>query len=180
MASFLWASMRALSDSAADTLLPYETYLGVIDRDRLLLTTTFAVTHTVTYGLMLSFFLLIDMSGQFQRHKVHKAGLYPPRALLLEATLNTIANHGLLQLLSTYYLAAPIFAATGALPSFAAAEMPGLVQTLTHFALCIAMHDTAFYWTHRMMHTPFLYKTVHKRVRVCRRSNLRPFEPFAC
>ena len=137
----------------------------MIDRDRLLLTTTFAVTHTVTYSLMLSFFLLIDWSGHLQRYKLHKAGLYPPRALLLEATLNTVANHVLLQLLSTYYLAAPIFAATGALNSFAAAEIPGFMQTLTHFALCIAMHDTAFYWTHRMMHTPFFYKTVHKRVR---------------
>ena len=155
--------MRELSATVGSVLRPYQAYLGPIDSDRLLLTTTFTVTHTITYSFMLSFFVFLDWSGRCQHWRLHEKSVRPPRALLVEAAFNTLANHSLLQMLSTYYLAAPVFAAAGALDSFAAAEAPGVMQTLAHFALCIVIHDTAFYWTHRMMHTPLLYRTVHKR-----------------
>jgi sterol desaturase/sphingolipid hydroxylase (fatty acid hydroxylase superfamily) len=112
---------------------------------------------------MLTFFIAIDWCGHFQKYRLHKSSSQPPRALLVEAAVNTIATHLLLQMLSTYYLAAPVFAATGALSSFVATETPGALEMLIQFALCILIHDTAFYWTHRMLHTPLLYRTVHKR-----------------
>ncbi len=29
------------------------------------------------------------------------------------------------------------------------------------FALCLAIHDTWFYWTHRLMHAPWPFRTIH-------------------
>ena len=29
------------------------------------------------------------------------------------------------------------------------------------FVACLAIHDTWFYWTHRLMHAPWLFRTIH-------------------
>ena len=40
--------------------------------------------------------------------------------------------------------------------------IPGFTQFLFHGLVMIICEDFAFYWCHRLLHTPFLYKRIHK------------------
>lgn len=42
-------------------------------------------------------------------------------------------------------------------------EIPGLSTFLWHFALLAFIEDFFFYWGHRLLHTPTMYKVVHKK-----------------
>lgn len=42
------------------------------------------------------------------------------------------------------------------------AEMPGFFRTLSCLIFFIFCEDFSFYWVHRLMHTPLLYRLIHK------------------
>ena len=42
-------------------------------------------------------------------------------------------------------------------------EMPTLAEFLPHLLVCILLEDAAFYWCHRLLHTPWLYARIHKQ-----------------
>jgi methylsterol monooxygenase/4-alpha-methyl-delta7-sterol-4alpha-methyl oxidase len=41
-------------------------------------------------------------------------------------------------------------------------EVPGPLNFVLSIMFCMMCEDFAFYWSHRMLHTPFFYKHVHK------------------
>ena len=41
--------------------------------------------------------------------------------------------------------------------------IPGFLQVFQQYSLALVFLDAAFYWSHRMLHTPYFYKTVHKQ-----------------
>jgi len=149
-----WTALKAYSHTLSEILR--------LDDDRILLTICFAVAHTVTYVLALSAYLLIAWSGRFERYSVNK-GAKPSAALLLETAINSLTNHVLLQFFFTYFCVTPVFNACGALGPFVISAVPAAQTHLLHLVLCLLIQDTIFYWTHRLLHTPFLYRTIHKR-----------------
>ena len=38
---------------------------------------------------------------------------------------------------------------------------PGMLRSLLQLAVCVVYFDTLFYFVHRELHRPFLYKHVH-------------------
>jgi sterol desaturase/sphingolipid hydroxylase (fatty acid hydroxylase superfamily) len=155
MMSIAWDAVQTAS-LAALVALPQA------HNDRMLLTVCFVLTHSVVWVAAVAFYLAIRWSGRFERYSVN-GGAKPPRSLLIETALNTLLNHILLQWLFTYFVVTPVFAACGALNHFASPHPPALTTHVWHLALCIVIQDATFYWTHRLLHTPFLYRTVHKR-----------------
>ena len=39
---------------------------------------------------------------------------------------------------------------------------PSFLETVKHMAVFIVCEDFLFYWTHRLLHTPWLYARIHK------------------
>jgi sterol desaturase/sphingolipid hydroxylase (fatty acid hydroxylase superfamily) len=165
MLLFAWAWARTLSGAAAAALGPYEKYTGQLDPDRLLLTMTFASTHTTVWLVCNAFFCAIKNSRRFEHWRSIPSEISARQNTLLirEAVVNAVANHLMLQFLFTYYVIAPLFAATGALRAFASEEMPPFSRTVVNLGGCILLQDGAFYWMHRLLHQPLFYHTVHRR-----------------
>ena len=57
---------------------------------------------------------------------------------------------------------APIVRALGLETSYAATDLPSAATTASHMLFCLIVEDAMFYTSHRLMHTPFLYRTIHK------------------
>eukprot|EP00995_Heteronema_vittatum_P000273 NODE_1036_length_1085_cov_786.685328_g724_i0.p1 GENE.NODE_1036_length_1085_cov_786.685328_g724_i0~~NODE_1036_length_1085_cov_786.685328_g724_i0.p1 ORF type:complete len:259 (-),score=54.82 NODE_1036_length_1085_cov_786.685328_g724_i0:235-1011(-) len=94
----------------------------------------------------------------FDRFKIQPRK-YPSKTLIFKAILGGFVVWGFTPLLS--YLTYLICKANGmpAVHSPTPAPLTGLI----HVVLCLLVTDTSFYWSHRMLHHPKLYKHFHKK-----------------
>ena len=58
------------------------------------------------------------------------------------------------------YLAYPLFSSDGWMSGEA---LPSLPTFLAQIFFCICVDDTVFYWSHRGLHHPSIYKYIHKK-----------------
>ena len=57
---------------------------------------------------------------------------------------------------------APVVRALHAETSFAVADLPSAYTTAAHIFFCLVVEDAMFYCSHRLLHTPYFYKRIHK------------------
>jgi len=122
----------------------------------------FAVTMTAVHNAAFygynSFLYLIQRFKWLQQYKV-EVGKMPPADLQRSAFRELLLNHWVLYPVLVYYGIYPMlkhrldFGPT----------LPSLWTALGHIAVLMACEDTAFYWSHRLLHHRLLYKWVHKR-----------------
>ena len=90
-------------------------------------------------------------------HKLQPAPKQPSSADIRHCFLVTLRN----QLLAIglafgpYYLALPS-------PLRVSATPPPAAEFLTHLAACCALREVLFYYSHRLLHVPSLYRLIHK------------------
>jgi sterol desaturase/sphingolipid hydroxylase (fatty acid hydroxylase superfamily) len=42
------------------------------------------------------------------------------------------------------------------------ASLPSIPEFICHFIICVLANDTVFYWSHRLLHSKYMYKYIHK------------------
>lgn len=92
------------------------------------------------------------------RYKIQGVKM-PSKELVWEALKTVGLSHLLVQWLG-FYLMYPIYKHFG---STASRELPGVVEITWQLLFAIAVNDTLFYWSHRLLHHRSIYRFIHKQ-----------------
>jgi sterol desaturase/sphingolipid hydroxylase (fatty acid hydroxylase superfamily) len=92
-----------------------------------------------------------------------RSRLRPPAQLVSKCLADLVMGHALRPVL--LWLAFPLYEwRSGAAFGFTATgSLPSPTEMLAHVLFAIVVDDTLFYWAHRLLHHPRLYKYVHKQ-----------------
>ena len=124
---------------------------------RLLFTAGMMITHEVVFWglcaiLSLSHSLLAPYRIQPNR--------YPSQRLISSTIRKLLILHFLVQPVQLYLLY-PLFEYMGM--SSSVQDLPTLPTLLLQLALCFAINETGFYWSHRALHSDALFKKFHSQ-----------------
>lgn len=120
---------------------------------------TVTIHESLYYGLN-GLFMLARSKGWWEDYRIDRRPNQEPSSQLILKTLKLSAvSHWIVQPLTLWFLW-KFFAQNGADPSL---PLPPVPSAIAQIALAIFVNDTGFYWTHRLLHHPSLYKTFHKQ-----------------
>ncbi len=115
------------------------------------------VNVAVFWGLN-GFFYICYHWDLFPDQKIER-GVFPAKELINENFRNLFLNHLIVQPLGAY-LVYPLFTSFG---TKVFGPLPTWQIILRDFIVSIALNDTLFYWVHRILHHPSIYKYIHKQ-----------------
>lgn len=143
-----------------DWWMNFLTNTGLIQYDdRLIFTVGLWLTNLfVFYGFNIILYFMYTQE-MFPKYRIN-GGKLPSKDLIWDCLLHNAKNNFLVQPLAVYFLAYPVFVKFGMQVK---APLPSLVTALKHWAIALAFNDTMFYWAHRALHHPSIYKHIHKK-----------------
>lgn len=134
---------------------------------------TFAIHEFFFFFFAISY-NVIDHWGAFQKSKIQTAVREKDQPKKIYWVITLGFNHLFLQLPGLYGIYFPYKTAgiqfSGPLPSYSTI----LLQMIVY----VILDDFLFYWTHRLLHIPFMYKYIHKPHHSFKRSNAFAGEYF--
>jgi methylsterol monooxygenase len=119
---------------------------------------SFTAVHNLAFYGYNGFLYLVQRNGWLQQYKIEQ-GKLPPPELQRTAWREAIFSHWVLNPVLSYYGVYPMLRARLDL----GAALPAWTTALAQLAVFMVCEDTAFYWTHRLLHHRLIYKHVHKR-----------------
>ncbi|KAI9033234.1 fatty acid hydroxylase superfamily-domain-containing protein [Hyaloraphidium curvatum] len=121
------------------------------------------VYHTfLVFAPVNALLFLIDHKGWLERYRIQPAK-YPPKELILQALRDVSLSHLFISPLLAGIVLYPIFKSRMVPLAESLTKYPSWKEFLTQFAAFIAIEDTLFYWSHRLLHTKYLYAKIHKQ-----------------
>lgn len=127
--------------------------------DRLWFTLMMTVCHSAPVFMHEAFMLFI-----WYFHIFDDAMIQPLKnidsALSWKCWKHSLLNHFVIIPLLLAFVAYPVFTFYTDVSSMV---IPGTQIILQHIFLCIIIEDFLFYWSHRLLHHPMLYKHFHKK-----------------
>ena len=128
---------------------------------RFLFSLMISLAHSIPVLIHQLFLLYIGQMGYFHDY-VTQPGKAPAPALLNQCIRHSLANHCIVMPIFLW-IAFP-FVADGFV-AFSESELPTLTSALLQLTWCVVVEDFLFYWSHRILHHPLLYKRFHKKVK---------------
>jgi len=129
------------------------------------------VTHYTEFGLIRAFFIFMDlcylsialffyMCDRFHFLKKYKVQQekYSTNLDYMQCLWNLVQNY-VIVIFPLTYIAYPLF---NALEFKSVLPLPNLVTFCWQFYFCMLFEDFTHYWLHRFLHTPWMYKHIHK------------------
>lgn len=126
--------------------------------ERLLFAVTVAVAHTVPVALHEAFVQYISHNRLFTECLIQPSKKLDP-LLEWKCWRQAILNHFIVMPF-VLYLLYPFFEHT---VNMKPENFPSALEILYHLIVCMLVEDFMFYWSHRALHIPFLYKRFHKQ-----------------
>jgi len=116
--------------------------------------------HLVTWYVSNLVLYLVYHFNLFQRYKI-QGSKWPERALVLECLRGNLITHFLLQPLSLTFIGYPVFNYFGS--AKVNLPVPSFFTFFWQIPVMFIVNDALFYWAHRALHHPSIYKHVHKQ-----------------
>jgi len=113
--------------------------------------------HAITFVFFTALFLAFDKIPAMDKYRIRPKVKQDPKLTQL-AIKNIVMSH----VLAVPYLAGlvfPIFQWRGMTQN----SMPSLMVAVSQIFFSMLVEDTLFYWIHRILHHPRLYKHLHKQ-----------------
>eukprot|EP00039_Didymoeca_costata_P016828 m.306817 g.306817 ORF g.306817 m.306817 type:complete len:275 (+) comp16457_c0_seq16:240-1064(+) len=139
-------------------LLLWKEMLHIYDERLLFTISTIFLTESV-FWLAVGYFFLIDRSKRFRKYKIQSKDPSPQlvKSCLEEVILNSI----IIKPLALWFVGYPLIKWCGL--SMSVSDLPSFLTVAWQMIFCVAVDDTWFYWGHRLLHTKWLYRAIHKK-----------------
>jgi hypothetical protein len=130
---------------------------GYVEAERLAFTVVSVISLEMTFWSWNGVLFVMYKYDLFRAYAVHD-GL-PSEEMIFEAFLDAVIGHFFVRP-PLLYLAFPLFQSDGWMSGEA---LPSLPTFLAQVFFCLCVDDTIFYWSHRGLHHPSIYKYIHKK-----------------
>eukprot|EP00026_Physarum_polycephalum_P010636 Phypoly_transcript_10805.p1 GENE.Phypoly_transcript_10805~~Phypoly_transcript_10805.p1 ORF type:complete len:262 (+),score=12.91 Phypoly_transcript_10805:437-1222(+) len=127
--------------------------------DRLLWAFVFWSAHDLSWYIFNGMLYLIYHFELFPQYKIQPADKWPDKKLIIKCLWSSMKNNFIITPVVAYYLYPLVQYFGGEIH----APVPSLFTFAWQIALCFVVNDFLFYWAHRLLHYPPLYKKVHKQ-----------------
>ncbi|KAJ5239688.1 hypothetical protein N7468_004307 [Penicillium chermesinum] len=122
------------------------------------------LTQVVSFWIPSIIYLCLDyiMPSFSERHKIQPAPKQPTRQDIVRCFVVVTQN----QLLSSVLHATLLLVSSQAGSSSSyriEASLPGAGELIRDFVICLLLRETLFYYSHRLLHVPSLYRRIHKK-----------------
>ena len=143
-----------------------------LDADRAFCAVLLSLTHSVPVALHQLMTMTFRRLHLFEQHLTQETSKTPFNVnhkephLFRKVWLDTAVNHTVKVPLALYFILLPGMEACGMtnLNEADAFQLPSAPSVLLyHLAVAVVLEDFLFYWCHRMLHTPWLFKHVHRK-----------------
>lgn len=119
----------------------------------------FYLTMVVSYAIGGGLFWFVDHYKLLHKYKV-QTDKYPTNLDYWKCLMNLVQNYVLI-IFPLIFFIYPFFAIIGGFEMVL--PLPGFFTWCWQMFFCIIMEDIGQYWIHKWLHTPFLYKYIHKQ-----------------
>ena len=130
------------------------------------------VARYVIFAVAVWLVLWIVLRGILKGRKIREET--PPARQLIAEFLVSIRS---IAIFSTVGVSMFVLEGAGLLPGPALAAQWGAAWAIVSLVLMVIAHDAYFYWTHRLMHDPRLFRRMHRRHH--RSHNPSPFTAYS-
>ncbi len=124
--------------------------------ERWLFTAVVWGAHELLFFATWGVFALLFRRGIARRFQVAE-GKAPDAELSARAVKDVLLGHVLLLLVTAFVL----YPAWSAMGGHRGAPWPSLFEIAWQLVVCILVQDTIFYWSHRALHHPRLFRAIH-------------------